>query len=79
MADNIKADAEDCATGTKDGTIGHSIKQALDIHTELASATPNVESLFDVGSDCFSGLSQIFDLPSPSRVSPASCPLRRTR
>lgn len=62
VADNIKADAEDCATGTKDGTIGHSIKQALDIHTELASATPNVESLFDVGSDCFSGLSQIFDL-----------------
>lgn len=62
VADNIKADAEDCATGTKDGTIGHSIKQALDIHTELASATPNVESLFDVSSDCFSGLSQIFDL-----------------
>lgn len=60
VADNIKADAEDCATGTKDGTIGHSIKQALDIHTELASATPNVESLFDVGSDCFP--SQIFDL-----------------
>lgn len=62
VADNIKADAEACATGTKDGTIGHSIKQALDIHTELASATPNVETLFDVGSDCFSGLSQIFDL-----------------
>jgi len=62
VADNIKADAEDCATGTKDGTIGHSIKQAFDIHTELGSVTPDVESLFDVGSDCFSGLSQIYDL-----------------
>ena len=62
VAENIKADAEDCAEGTKDGTIGYSIQQALDIHTELASATPNVETLFDIDSDCFSGLSQVFDL-----------------
>jgi len=62
VADSIKADAEDCATGSKDGSIGHSIKEALDIHTGLASATPNVESLFDVDSDCFAGLNQIFDL-----------------
>lgn len=62
VAENIKADAEDCASGSKDGTIGYSIKQALEIHTELASATPNVEALFDVGSDCFSSISQIFDL-----------------
>ncbi len=62
VADSIKADAEECAKGTKDGTIGSSIKQALGIHTELAAATPNVESLFDVASDCFSGLSQIYDL-----------------
>lgn len=62
VAENIKADAEDCASGSKDGTIGYSINQALQIHTELASATPNVEALFDVGSDCFSSISQIFDL-----------------
>lgn len=62
VAADIKQSAEDCATGTVDGTIGHSIGDALKIHTELASATPNVEGLFDVGSDCFSGLSQIFDL-----------------
>jgi uncharacterized coiled-coil protein SlyX len=62
VANNIKADAEACATGSKDGSIGHSIKQAGQIHAELASATPNVESLFDVGSDCFSGLNQIYDL-----------------
>lgn len=62
VADDIKKDAEDCATGTVDGTIGHSIGDALKIHTELASATPNVETLFDVSGDCFSGLSQIFDL-----------------
>lgn len=53
VADDIKD--EDCG-------IGHSIGDALKIHTELASATPNVESLFDAGGDCFSGLSQLFDL-----------------
>lgn len=62
VADAIKADAEDCATGTKEGTIGNSINQALAIHTELASATPNVETLFSATQDCFSGLSSLFDL-----------------
>lgn len=62
VANNIQADANDCASGTKNGTIGFSVQQALKIHTEIASATPNVESLFDIGNDCFSGLNQIFDL-----------------
>lgn len=61
VAAEIVADAEDCAKG-KPGTIGGAIGDALQIHTELASATPNVETLFDVSGDCFSGLSQIFDL-----------------
>ena len=62
VADAIKADAEDCAEGTKEGTIGASIGDALKIHTELASATPNVESLFSATADCFGGLSSLFDL-----------------
>jgi hypothetical protein len=61
VADSIKAEAEDCAEG-KEGTIGHSIADALKIHTELASATPNVESLFSATQDCFSGLGSLFDL-----------------
>lgn len=60
VAAEIVADAEDCAEG-KIG-VGAAIGDALKIHTELASATPNVETLFDVSGDCFSGLSQIFDL-----------------
>jgi len=62
VADAIKADAEACAEGTKQGTIGASISDALKIHTELASATPNVESLFSATADCFGGLSSLFDL-----------------
>lgn len=62
VADDIKEEAENCATGTIDGTIGHSIGNALKIHTELASATPNVETLFDVSNDCFAGVSQLYDL-----------------
>lgn len=59
IAAEVAADAEDCANGKG---IGGAIGDALKIHTELASATPNVETLFDVSGDCFSGLSQIFDL-----------------
>ncbi|NIF27669.1 hypothetical protein F3J44_14965 [Pantoea sp. Tr-811] len=62
VADAIKADAQDCAEGTKEGTIGASISDALKIHTELAAATPNVESLFSATADCFGGLSSLFDL-----------------
>jgi hypothetical protein len=62
VADSIKADAEACAAGTLDGSIGHSIKQAMQIHQTIAAAPVNVESLFDVNSDCFSGLNQIYDL-----------------
>jgi len=62
VADSIKKDAEDCVTGEKEGTIGYSIKQALNIHTQFASATPNIESLFDINNDCFSGINQVIDL-----------------
>ncbi|WP_338745282.1 hypothetical protein V3D52_24160 [Pseudomonas putida] len=62
VAEAIKADAQDCADGTKEGTIGASINDALRIHTELAAATPNVESLFSATADCFSGLGSLFDL-----------------
>lgn len=59
VAADILENAEDCG---KPGTIGGAIGDALQIHMELASATPNVETLFDASGDCFSGLSQIFDL-----------------
>lgn len=42
--------------------IGANIKTAIGVHTEMASATPNVESLFDVNDSCFASISQIIDL-----------------
>jgi hypothetical protein len=42
--------------------INQAIDAAVKIHTELASAMPNVEKLFDVNSDCFSGVGKIVDL-----------------
>lgn len=61
VATAITKEATDCANGAP-GTIGEAIKTAMNVHSELASATPNVESLFDVNSDCFSSIGQIFDL-----------------
>lgn len=42
--------------------IGENIKTAIGAHSEMASATPNVESLFDVNDSCFASVSQIIDL-----------------
>ena len=42
--------------------IGANIKTAIGVHTEMASATPNVESLFDANDSCFASVSQIIDL-----------------
>lgn len=57
----IKKEAEKCAEG-EDGTLGGAIKNAQNIHLEMASIKPNIEELFSVNQDCFSGLSQMFDL-----------------
>ena len=42
--------------------IGANIKTAIGAHSQMASATPNVESLFDVNDQCFASVSQIIDL-----------------
>lgn len=42
--------------------IGANIKTAIGAHSQMASATPNVESLFDVDDACFASVSQIIDL-----------------
>lgn len=42
--------------------IGANIKTAIGAHNHTASATPNVESLFDVDDACFASVSQIIDL-----------------
>lgn len=55
-------EAEECATGTVEGTVGYAINISLKAHLEMASAMPNVEKLFDVNKDCFSGLSSLIDL-----------------
>jgi len=62
MDSSLKQEAAACAQGETPGTIGYAIKQAIAAHTDIASATPNVESLFNVSSDCFSGVSNMFDL-----------------
>lgn len=58
----MKLDAQECAKGTQEGTLGYAINMSLKAHLELASASPNVEQLFDVNADCFSGLSSLIDL-----------------
>jgi flagellar biosynthesis chaperone FliJ len=55
----IQADVAKC---DEPGGIGFAIQTAMQVHSEIASASPNVESLFDVNNDCFSGIGQIFDL-----------------
>lgn len=62
VADSIKKEAEMCATGEAEGTIGNAIKNAVNIHTQLAAAMPNTEELFSPVQDCFSGLLGTWDL-----------------
>jgi len=58
MSAQLKADAENC----DQLGIGASIRTAIGAHSEMAAATPNVESLFDPSDDCFSSINQIIDL-----------------
>lgn len=57
----INEEAEKCADGAP-GTIGAAINTAVNVHVQLASATPNVEALFNANDSCFAGLSNLFDL-----------------
>lgn len=59
VAASINAEAADCAEG-KPGTIGEAMQAAVKVHSQIASATPAVESLFDAAGSCFNG--QLFDL-----------------
>ena len=58
MNQKMQDDLKNC----DDVGIGANIKTAIGVHTEMASATPNVESLFDVNDSCFASVSQIIDL-----------------
>ena len=58
MNQKLADDLKNC----DDVGIGANIKTAIGVHTEMASATPNVESLFDVNDQCFASVSQIIDL-----------------
>jgi len=58
MSQKMQDDLKNC----DDVGIGASIKTAIGAHSEMASATPNVESLFDVNDSCFASISQIIDL-----------------
>lgn len=62
IASNIQQDAALCATGSQPGTIGYAIQQAQNAHLQLASVRPNTDQLFQAGSGCFGGLTQLFDL-----------------
>lgn len=62
VAASIKQDAAECAAGDKPGTIGHAVKNAYQIHTEMASIPVDVESLFQASGTCFDGVGDIFDL-----------------
>ena len=58
MNQKLADDLKNC----DDVGIGANIKTAIGVHTAMASATPNVESLFDVNDQCFASVSQIIDL-----------------
>ena len=58
MSQKLADDLKNC----DDVGIGANIKTAIGVHTEMASATPNVESLFDANDSCFASVSQIIDL-----------------
>ncbi|MEM8515180.1 hypothetical protein RCH14_004540 [Massilia sp. MP_M2] len=58
---SINEEAEKCAEGAP-GSIGAAINTAVNIHIQIASATPRIETLFDANDSCFSGLSKLFDL-----------------
>lgn len=61
IAAAINEEAEKCAEGAP-GSIGAAINTAVNVHIQLASATPRVESLFDANESCFAGLSSLYDL-----------------
>jgi hypothetical protein len=61
VAAAINDEATNCANGA-DGTVGGAIQTAVNVHSQLASATPAVETLFDANDSCFSGINNIFDL-----------------
>lgn len=58
MNQKMQDDLKNC----DDVGIGASIKTAIGAHSQMASATPSVESLFDVNDSCFASVSQIIDL-----------------
>jgi hypothetical protein len=58
---SINEEAEKCAEGAP-GSIGSAISTAVNVHIQIASATPRVETLFDANDSCFSALSNLFDL-----------------
>lgn len=60
----MNAKMQDDLQNCDDVGIGASIKTAIGVHSEIASATPNVESLFDVNSSCFASVAQLIDLSS---------------
>lgn len=62
VADNIKQDATECAQGTKDGSLGKAIKDAMDAHINIAGTQIDTEKFFDSSSSCFSGLMEMNDL-----------------
>ena len=42
--------------------IKSAIQAAIDAHSAITMATPNVESLFDINNDCFASITNILDL-----------------
>lgn len=62
VADNIKQDATECAEGSKDGSLGKAIKDALDAHINIAGTQIDTEKFFDSSSSCFSSLMEMNDL-----------------
>ena len=52
-----------------EGGVGDEIKKSIDLHTEMASVSPVLGSIFEANQECFAGVLNVFDLsfaiPSP--------------
>lgn len=69
VAASINDEAAKCAEG-QPGTIGAAINTAMNVHQQIASATPQVESLFEANGSCFNGgiLDLSFSIPSLASI-----------
>ena len=59
---NLQQQSRICAEGQTPGTVGHSINEAMRIHTRYAATPVDTDGLFSEANDCFAQLRGVLDL-----------------